>query len=520
VLLNPTGGATLAVPTSATVTILENSGSRLVGPAGSTLVSESGPVNGIIDSNETVTLLFAFRDIGGTNVGSLNANLIATNGITAPSGPQTYGPLIVKGPSVFRPFSFTVDPSFTNGQQIAATFKLQDGANNIGIGVFTYTLGTMTTTFANTNAIIINDDTNATPYPSTITVSNVSGTLIKSTVVLTNMTHTSSSDIDALLASPASPKSVLVMANAGGFNEIDNVTLTFDDSASGFLPQFGQISSGTNKPTAYTPVATFFPTNALPPVTNAPASQSATNLSVFNGGNPNGDWSLFVQDDSPGDVGVIANGWLLNLTTADFIGSFADVGIGMTASPPVTAAISNNVTFVVTVTNYGPSIATNVVVTDTLPSGVTLVSTSASPNSIALNGSLLTWNLGNLATNAGGKLTIVVKTLSGGSITNSAVATTATADLNPADDTASAIVNVIAAQPALLSGGSIVNGAFQTTVTGTPGASYIVQASTNLAIPVWVNIYTSPPPFLSPFIFTNLDSSNFPTRFYRVISGP
>jgi hypothetical protein len=119
-------------------------------------------------------------------------------------------------------------------------------------------------------------------------------------------------------------------------------------------------------------------------------------------------------------------------------------------------------------------------------------------------------------------LTIVVKTLSAGPITNSAVVTTTTTDLNPDDDTASVIVNVIATQPAVLSGGSIVNGAFQLTVTGTtPGVSYIVQATTNLANSAsWANIYTTPPPFTTSFIFTNLDSSNFPARFYRVISGP
>ena len=457
-------------------------------------------------------MLFAFRDIGATNVGSLSATLVATNGITAPSGLQNYGPLVMKGPSVFRPFSFTVDPTYTNGQQISATFNLQDGTNNIGIGVFTYNLGTRTTTFANTNAIVINDDTNATPYPSTITVSNVGGTLLASTVVFTNMNHTAPEDIDVLLASPASPQGVLIMANSGLNLEIDNVTLTFDDAASASLPQFTQITSGTYKPTAYTPVATFFPTNAPPPATNAPAAQNGTTLSLFNSGNPNGDWSLFVQDDTPQDDGIISNGWLINLTTADLVGAFADVGAGMTSLPAGSAVISNNVTFVVTVTNYGPSTATNVVVTDTLPPGVTFVSAAGAVH----NGSSVTWSVGNLATNAGVQLNLVVKTLSTGTITNSATVTTATADPNPDDDTASAIVNIGTPVPAALSGGSVVNGVFQLTVTGTPNVSYIIQGSTNLVTGPWVPLLTNP----SPFIFMDIYSSNFPARYYRAVTGP
>lgn len=304
------------------------------------------------------------------------------------------------------------------------------------------------------------------------------------------------------------------------FNDITNGNNTWSQSPVNFPAVAGfDLTTGLGTPNGTNLINAIVDGVPTIPVIPAPKGPYGTTLSVMTNSNPNGPWFLFVQDDSPGDIGNIANGWLLNLTTADPVGSCADVGVSVTPSAS-SVGISNNVTFVVAVTNYGVSSAANVVVSNTLPSGVALVSTVASPNSFAINGSLLTWNLGTLATNAGGQLTIVVKTLSSGPITNSAVVTTTATDLNPDDDTASAIVNVAAPQPAMLSGGSIVNGAFQLTVTGTPDVSYIVQASTNLAIPGWVNIYTSPPPFLSPFIFTNLDSSNFPARFYRVISGP
>jgi uncharacterized delta-60 repeat protein len=311
-------------------------GYGVVIPAGSALVSESfQPPNNIIDPGETVALLFAFRDIAGNNVSNLVATLLVTNGITLPSPvSNNYGSLIVGGPSVSRQFSFTA--SGTNGQTIAATFQLQNGTNNLGLGVFTYTIGMLTNTFANTNLIVINDHTSASPYPSTINVSGVGGSLIKVTVTFANLTHTWPADIDALLGSPYQ-QSALLMANAGGGNPVHGVTLTFDDAASIYptnLPQAGQIISHTYLPTAYFPVAMFPAPAPVPPY--------ATNLSTFIGSNPNGTWSLFVIDDSPGNVGAISNGWSLNVITASPI-----------ASQPLQfgSIVSSNGTFQFTITS-------------------------------------------------------------------------------------------------------------------------------------------------------------------------
>jgi uncharacterized delta-60 repeat protein len=288
-------------------------GNGLVIPAGSALMHESfTPPNYIIDPGETVMLLFAFTNSAGNDVSNLVATLLATNGVTSPSGPQTnYGLLIVGGPSASLPFSFTA--SGANGQSIAATFQLQSGTNNLGTAVFTYLLGTLTNTFANTNLIIINDYAAASPYPSTINVSGVGGSLIKVTVTFANLTHAWPADIDALLESPRQ-QSALLMANAGGGFAVHNVTLTFDDATNyPFLTNAAQIVSGTYRPTAYFPVATF--------PAPAPPVPYATNLSSFNRSNPNGGWSLFVIDDQQVDAGVISNGWSLNLITASPIAS-------------------------------------------------------------------------------------------------------------------------------------------------------------------------------------------------------
>jgi uncharacterized delta-60 repeat protein len=501
-LSSPTNGILIA-PYGATLTIHDTSGSLVV-PAGSTLISESGPTNGIIDPGETVSLWFAFRAAGGNNVSNLVATLLATNGVTFPSGPQTnYGLLIVGGPSASLPFSFTA--SGTNSQSIAATFQFKSGTNNLGTAVFTYTLGTSINTFANTNLIIINDHASASPYPSTINVSGVGGLLIKATVTFANLTHSWPADIDALLESP-SQQSALLMAHAGGGFGVHGVTLMFDDAASTYLPQT-QIVSGTYRPTAFILSPAFSPP--------APATPYATNLSSLYDGNPNGAWSLFVIDDAAINAGAISNGWSLTLITSSPVGSAADSAISMTASPnPV--GVSNNLTFVIAVTNYGPSASTGVTVTNPLPSGALFVSATNSQGTVSTNSSLLTWNVGPLAANAGATLTLVLRPTAAGSVTNSAIVSSVTSDPNPDDNAASVTVTVGVSSPPQFGSLVISNGTFRLTITNptNPPASIIIQASTNLFN--WVNIFTSTP----PFTFTDPSSTNYPSRFYRAVLGP
>jgi hypothetical protein len=250
-LLNPTNGI-LVTPSSATLTILENGGSFVI-PAGSQVVTNytSHAGDGIIGSNDTVQVLFALRDSAGLNVTNLIAYLQATNGVVAPSpASQTYGPLMVYGHSVSRAFTFTAQG--TNALAIAPTFLLYDSGKFIGTAAFSYTLGSWTTTFASTNAIVINDNTNASPYPSVISVNGLGSSLIKATVTLTNMSHPDPFSIGALVVSPAQ-KNTLIMGHAGGSLPINHVTLTFDDAVgvTNKLPQNGQIVTGTNYPTAY-----------------------------------------------------------------------------------------------------------------------------------------------------------------------------------------------------------------------------------------------------------------------------
>jgi uncharacterized delta-60 repeat protein len=265
-LSNPTNGI-LSAPSASTLTIYNSNGSFIV-PAGVALGTSNMPPSGILQSNVPVTLWFAFRDAGGTNVNNLYATLLSINGVNnpQPSTAQSYGPLVVNGPSASRQFTFT--PRGTNQQTILASFALSDNnIKNLGTNSFTLTLGTWSTTFSNTNAIIISAAPAnfvaqiAAPYPSVITVSNVGGVLVGTTVTLTNLTHTSPEAMGVLVVSPGQ-QDTLLMSGVGSPNVgANNVTITFSDAATNYLPSSTTtstpITNGVYKPTQDAAVPNF-----------------------------------------------------------------------------------------------------------------------------------------------------------------------------------------------------------------------------------------------------------------------
>jgi Ca2+-binding RTX toxin-like protein len=166
-----------------------------------------------------------------------------------------------------------------------------------------------TTTVSNPNPIAIPGTGTqgvANPYPSIIRLSGFSGQISDLEVRFENLTHTFPDDIDALLVGPGGQR-VLLMSDTGGSADV-NVDLRFDDQAANSLPDSTQILSGTYRPTNIGAGDTF-PSPALGP----PFSD---NLAVFNGTTSvNGDWLLYVFDDAGADVGSMAGGWALEITT-------------------------------------------------------------------------------------------------------------------------------------------------------------------------------------------------------------
>lgn len=258
---------------------------------------------------------------------------------------------------------------------------------------------------------------------------------------------------------------------------------------------------------------------SVAPVLPAPKQPWGNTLGVMNGANPNGLWQLFIQDDTVNNYsGTNYNGWALNLTTANPVGYAADNQLYINAAN-VSVAPGGQWTTTLAVTNYGPSVSSNVFVTDIMPPfGVTLVSSSSTVPGSAINtfGNTLIWNVGNLPVNVGGTLALTFQANSAGTYTNGATVSATTTDPNPDDDSVGVNIAVAVSTPPSIvpyfaHGGG---GALQLSVTNDAGATIVIQASTNLT--TWLPVATN----VAPFIFTNFDTTNFSQRFYRAVTTP
>jgi uncharacterized repeat protein (TIGR01451 family) len=99
-------------------------------------------------------------------------------------------------------------------------------------------------------------------------------------------------------------------------------------------------------------------------------------------------------------------------------GAATDVGITKVATP-LQVPIGQNVTFTLTVTNYGPATAQGVVVTDALPAGLSLVSATPSVG-VCTGATTVTCQLNDIALSGTATVTIVATANSNAAIINQA----------------------------------------------------------------------------------------------------
>lgn len=191
----------------------------------------------------------------------------------------------------------------------------------------------------------------ATPYPSTIDVSGLSGSIVSVVVRLNGLSHTFPDDLDIVLVGP-SGQAVMLMSDVGGATPITNVNLVFSASATANLPDAGPITSGTYRPT------NIGGNDPMPSHPNLPAGPYGTALSVYNLANPNGIWRLYVAEDDSGSSGSLTS-WQLEIVTIDLQATLTSVPSSVNAGDPLN--------YTITVTNAGTDPVANVTLTSAIP---------------------------------------------------------------------------------------------------------------------------------------------------------
>ncbi len=161
----------------------------------------------------------------------------------------------------------------------------------------------------------------------------------------------------------------------------------------------------------------------------------------------------------------------------------ADVGVAITASiNPI--GIGQTDSFLIGVTNYGPSQATATEVTYDLPAGLTLVSATAGSGSVTTNGSTITWNVGALNVGNSATMTVTVTATLSGQPLSSVLASSSVYDPAKANNFRQTRIEVTGA-PSVAIG--LNAGVLNLNWPGT--GNYILQGTTSLSPPiVWTSL--------------------------------
>ena len=119
--------------------------------------------------------------------------------------------------------------------------------------------------------------------------------------------------------------------------------------------------------------------------------------------------------------------------------------LSITKDADATALVGADITYTIVVTNDGPSDATDVVVSDALPAGVTYGLATATQGSCAETAGTVTCDLGSIADGASATITLIVNATTAGVMDNTASVSSDVPDPDPSDDDDSASTTVTAA---------------------------------------------------------------------------
>jgi subtilisin-like proprotein convertase family protein len=161
-------------------------------------------------------------------------------------------------------------------------------------------------------SIAVNDNTIATPYPSTIVANLPNSQIINMAVELYSLDHTQRGDFDILLQSPTGINTILMSDWGANFASFTDANVFFSDDVLNYLPISGNLTGtlSTSICDVYTGTDNWIAPG--PGLISIPTPHNF--MSWHLNTNANGTWKLFVLDDFSGDPGGnISGGWDLLL---------------------------------------------------------------------------------------------------------------------------------------------------------------------------------------------------------------
>jgi hypothetical protein len=173
--------------------------------------------------------------------------------------------------------------------------------------------------------------------------------------------------------------------------------------------------------------------------------------------------------------------------------------------------IGSNLTYTITIVNYGPNDAPNVRLTNWLPASVTLRSATINQGTLNTNANPITGNLGTMVWGAAATFTVSVVPHSLGSISN--IMSIVSDNPDPAPDNNTSVITTLIQSPPLLSIALLtnrVNLSWAADLT-----NYALQARNSLQTNVyWSNVSTAP--IISSNQISVTESPTTNTRVYRL----
>jgi uncharacterized repeat protein (TIGR01451 family) len=375
--------------------------------------------NSIIEPGEVVNFTIPLNAVAGpfTNVSGVLSS--GSAGVTVTTSMGNYGN-IASGGSASANYSILLDETVACQSSFNLTLNVTSTEGNFSFPI-SRNVGQSGAFVYNGIPLTIPDNIPA-GASSTATVAGVPGPLTSVQVRIV-ATHTWVGDLIFTLTSPMGTVITLLdrpgVPTSGAGCSDDNINVTFQDGQ----PDPEAVCAGSGN----------WPVTTAAPVTP---------LSGLNGQNANGTWTLSVSDNAGQDLGTVTEWELILLPAAAgtcnvCVGADADVSLTKTAVAAVPLPVGGTITYTLTATNAGPGAAAGVVVTDTLPAGVTYVSNTCGATVVAPT---LTWTIGTLANAASATCDINVTVATPGSIVNTASIVTTSTDPNPGNNTGTASV--------------------------------------------------------------------------------